>query len=158
MKKFYLPLVFLFVAQFSFAQIRFQDVPESAHYPERTVSQIVTANIPYQGYDETQAYLGQGEYEIFLDTQNSVLDKPILILDGFDPGESRDIGTIYASMSFDGQNLGDILRNEGFDIVVLNAPIYTVSGKTIDGGGDYIQRNAMVLAAMIQILNADKVG
>src|SRR5690606_28577555 len=71
---------------------------------------------------------------------------------------SRDIGTIYASMSFDGQNLGDILRNEGFDIVVLNAPIYTVSGKTIDGGGDYIQRNAMVLAAMIQKLNADKVG
>src|SRR5690606_29754005 len=59
---------------------------------------------------------------------------------------------------FGGQNMADILRDEGYDIVILNAPVYTTDGKTIDGGGDYIQRNAMVLVAMIKQLNADKVG
>ena len=157
MKKFYLLLVIL-VAQVSFAQIRFQNIPESTNYPERTVSQTITANIPYQGYDETQAYFGQGDYEIFLDNYNGVLNKPIIILDGFDPGDSRGIGDIYASLSFGGQNLADILRDEGFDIVILNAPAYTTNGKLIDGGSDYIQRNAMVLIALIQQLNADKVG
>ena len=157
MKKFYLLLGILAV-QVSFAQIRFQNIPDSAIYPERTTSQTITANIPYQGYDETQAYLGQGEYEIFLDNYNGVLNKPIIFLDGFDPGDSRGIGEIYASLSFGGQNLADILRNEGFDVVILNAPEYTTGSKLIDGGSDYIQRNAMVLAALIQKLNADKVG
>lgn len=157
MKKFYF-LIAILVAQVSVAQIRFQNVPESAHYPQRTVSQTISATIPYQGYDETQAYLGEGEYEIFLDNVNGFLDKPIILLDGFDPGDSRGIGEIYAGLSFGGQNIADILRNEGFDVVVLNSPQYTTGGKLIDGGSDYIQRNAMVLIALIQKLNADKVG
>lgn len=150
--------LFLFIVQFSFAQIRFQPIPETSQFPERTITQSLTANIPYQGYEETQAYLGQGEYEIFLDTYNGVLNKPIVILDGFDPGDSRGIDGIYASLSFGGQNLADILRSEGFDIVILNAPLYSTQGKLIDGGSDYIQRNAMVLIALLQQLNADKIG
>lgn len=157
MKKFYFLLLVLTV-QFSFAQIRFQNTPQGADYPERTVSQTITANIGYQGYDETQTYLGQGEYEIFLDNVGGVLDKPIIILDGFDPGDSRSISDIYASLSYGGENLADILRNEGFDIIILNAPIYNTNGKLIDGGSDFIQRNAMVLIALIQQINADKVG
>lgn len=156
MKYFYLLLVTL-IAQTSFAQIRFQNIPEGAIYPERTVSQALTATIGYQGYAETQPYFGQGEYEIFLDNLNGVLDKPIIILDGFDPGDSRGIDLIYAGLSFGGQNFADILRDEGFDIVILNAPVYTTDGKLIDGGADYIQRNAMVLIALIEQLNADKI-
>jgi hypothetical protein len=79
-------------------------------------------------------------------------------LDGFDPGDSRDIAGLYNSLSFGGQNMADILRSEGFDIVVLNAPLYTTDGKDIDGGSDYIQRNAMVLVALIDLLNSQKVG
>lgn len=157
MKKFYI-LLLLFTTQFTFAQIRFQNIPENAIYPESMAVETITANIAYQGYDETQAYFGQGEYEIYLDNVDGVLDKPIIVLDGFDPGDSRDIPGLYASLSFDGENLADILRDEGFDIVILNAPLYNTGGKDIDGGGDYIQRNAMVLIAMIQQLNADKVG
>lgn len=157
MRKIYLILTILSI-QFSFGQVRFQNIPESAIYPERTVSQTIFANIPFQGYNETQSFIGEGEYEIFLDTNDGILDKPIIILDGFDPGDSRKIGDIYAGLSFDGQNLGDILRNEGYDIVILNAPVYTSNGVVIDGGSDYIQRNAMVLIALIDKLNADKVG
>lgn len=157
MKKFYI-LLLLSITQFTFAQIRFQNIPENAIYPESMAVETITANIAYQGYDETQAYFGQGEYEIYLDNVDGVLDKPIIVLDGFDPGDSRDIPGLYASLSFDGENLADILRDEGFDIVILNAPLYNTGGKDIDGGGDYIQRNAMVLIAMIQQLNADKVG
>ncbi|QAA80429.1 T9SS type A sorting domain-containing protein [Aequorivita sp. H23M31] len=157
MKIFYTLLLVLFV-QFSYSQIRFQNIPRDARFPERTLSQTIVADTPYQGYDETQPYLGQGEYQIFLDNVNGVLDKPIIILDGFDPGNSRGISDIYASLGFGGQNFADVLRNEGFDIVILNAPIYTTNGKTIDGGADYIQRNAMVLTALIQKLNTDKIG
>lgn len=157
MKKLYI-LLLIFTTQLTFAQIRFQNVPDNAIYPESMAVETITANIAYQGYDETQAYFGQGEYEIYLDNVDGVLDKPIIVLDGFDPGDSRDIPGLYASLSFDGQNMADILRDEGFDIVILNAPLYNTGGKDIDGGGDYIQRNAMVLIAMIQQLNADKVG
>ena len=157
MKKFYLLLLIL-TTQFTFAQIRFQNIPDGATYPENQVVETITANIAYQGYEETQAYFGEGEYEIFLDNLDGVLDKPIIVLDGFDPGDSRNIPGLYASLSFGGQNMADILRDEGFDIVILNAPLYNTGGKDIDGGADYIQRNAMVLIAMIQQLNADKVG
>ena len=157
MKKFYILLLIL-TTQFTFAQIRFQNIPENAIYPESKAVETITANIGYQGYEETQAYFGEGEYEIFLDNLDGVLDKPIIVLDGFDPGDARNISGLYASLSFGGQNMADILRDEGFDIVLLNAPLYNTGGKDIDGGADYIQRNAMVLVAMIQKLNADKVG
>ncbi len=157
MKKFYL-LILILTTQFTFAQIRFQNIPENAIYPESLAVETITANIAYQGYEETQAYFGQGEYEIFIDNVDGILDNPIIILDGFDPGDARDISGLYASLSFGGQNMADILRDEGFDIVILNAPLYNTGGKDIDGGADYIQRNAMVLIAMIQKLNADKVG
>ncbi|SDW67622.1 T9SS type A sorting domain-containing protein [Aequorivita viscosa] len=152
---------FLFIiltTQLSFSQVRFQNIPDGAIYPEQTFFETITATIPYQGYDEAQVYYGQGEFEIFLDTYNGILNKPIIVLDGFDPGDSRSIGDIYAGLSFGGQNFADVLRREGFDIVILNAPVYTSEGKVIDGGSDYIQRNAMVLIALIEQLNTDKVG
>jgi len=121
-------------------------------------SQTITATIDYQGYDETQAYFGEGEYEIFLDVVDGVLDKPIIVIDGFDPGDGRDISMLYSGLDFDGGNLADILRAEGFDFVALNAPLYTTDGKDIDGGADYIQRNAMVLIELIEFINSQKVG
>ncbi len=157
MKKFTLLLLLSFSLNV-FSQIRFQKAPDPNFYPERTVVTPITASIAYQGYDEAQAYFGQGEYEIFLDLIDGVLDKPIIVLDGFDPGDTRDISGLYASLSFEGENLADILRAEGYDIVILNAPLYTTDGKDIDGGADYIQRNAMVLVELIQLLNAQKVG
>jgi hypothetical protein len=121
-------------------------------------SQTITATIEYQGYDESQAYFGEGEYELFLDNIDGVLDKPIIMIDGFDPGDGRDISMLYAGLNFNGENLADILRNEGYDFIALNAPLYTTDGKDIDGGADYIQRNAMVLVELIDFINNEKVG
>ncbi|MDA9127440.1 T9SS type A sorting domain-containing protein [Flavobacteriaceae bacterium] len=140
------------------AQGRFFAEPNPEFFPERSVVSTITANIAYQGFGEPQAYLGQGEYEIFLDNVDGVLDRPVIVLDGFDPGDGRGIGALYASLSYGGQNLADELRNLGFDIVVLNAPNYVTDGYEIGGGGDFIQRNAMVLIALIQELNAQKQG
>lgn len=130
-------------------------------------------------YGEVTSYPGEGEYEIFLSTEaNAVLDKPIIIIDGFDPKDSRpivgytDSGTgnyvsgIYDLLDFNNNgnstNLGDLVRAEGLDLVILNFPEYTRSADNslIDGGADYIERNAMLLVELINILNnhPDKVG
>ena len=140
------------------AQTTFQFEAPYAPIGNRNASQNITASISYQGYDEDQAYFGQGEYEIFIDTTDGLLNKPIIVLDGFDPGDSRDITGLYNNLNFGGENLADVLRSEGYDIVILNAPQYTTGGKEIDGGGDYIQRNAMVLIELIDFLNTEKVG
>ncbi|MGV6828700.1 MAG: T9SS type A sorting domain-containing protein [Flavobacteriales bacterium] len=127
-------------------------------YNLTSYAQTITATIAYQGYEETQAYFGQGEYQIYLDNVDGILDKPIILLDGFDPGDTRDFDSLYATLDFNGGNLADTLRDEGFDLVALNAPLYTTEGKDIDGGADYIQRNAMVLIELINQINAQKVG
>ncbi|RMA58896.1 alpha/beta fold hydrolase [Ulvibacter antarcticus] len=151
-------LLFCLISYSGFTQSYFQETPEYLPIANRGMLTGITATISYQGYDESQAYFGQGEYEIFADNVNGILDKPIIVLDGFDPGDSRDITGLYNSLGFGGQNIADILRDEGFDIVILNAPQYTTNGKAIDGGADYIQRNAMVLVEMINFINANKVG
>ncbi len=120
----------------------------------------ITATIGYQGYDETQAYFGEAEYQIFLDNIDGVLDKPIILVEGFDPSDQRDFTGMYNLLNFNGQNLGDTLRDEGFDFVLLNFPTYTRAsdGQTVNGGADYIQRNAMVLTELINEINNQKIG
>ncbi len=151
-------LLFTLFSFTSFSQSYFQKKVSSNNVENRGIITSITANIGYQGYTETQEYFGEGEYEIFLDLVDGVLDNPIILLDGFDPGDARDIGALYNSLDFNGNNMADILRAEGFDIVILNAPQYNTGGKDIDGGSDYIQRNAMVLIALIDLINNEKVG
>jgi len=125
------------------------------------LAETITASVPFQGFGENAAYLGQGEYEIYLDNVDQVLDKPIFLIDGFDPGDTRNTELIYSLLNYGDtdQNLGDIVRNEGFDIVVLNFPQYSpAEGVVIDGGADFIQRNAMTLVELINLINAQKVG
>ncbi len=121
----------------------------------------ITATIPYQGFGEPAPVLGQGEYEIFLDNVNGVLDKPIILIDGFDPGNTRNTATIYQLLNYGAsQNFADDLRNQGFDIIVLNFPSYTIPSTTtvIDGGADFIQRNAFILVELLNQINAQKIG
>jgi pimeloyl-ACP methyl ester carboxylesterase len=125
------------------------------------VVNAITSSIPFQGYGETAAYTGIGEYEIFMDNTNGILDKPIFLLDGFDPGDTRNTATIYNLLNYGtGQNLATDLRAQGFDIIILNFPTYTQPTTTnvIDGGADYIQRNAMIFVELLNQINAQKVG
>ena len=52
------------------------------------------------------------------------VDKPIFLVDGFDPTDSRNINAVYAELDYDGGNLGDIVRQNGYDVVVHNFPTY----------------------------------
>ncbi len=52
-------------------------------------------------YGEATNYPGEGEYQIFLGTDN-ILDKPIIVVDGFDPGDTRNITGIYSLLDFTG--------------------------------------------------------
>jgi pimeloyl-ACP methyl ester carboxylesterase len=126
-------------------------------------------------YGEQISYHGLGEYEIFL-SPDAVFDKPIIIIDGFDPTDNRPIvgytdsgtenykGGIYDLLDFNNNgtssNLGDLVRAEGFDVVILNFPEYprVADNSLVDGGSDYIERNAMLLVELIDILNTQKVG
>lgn len=108
----------------------------------------ISSAIPFKGYDEGTARTSEGNYEIrfHYDVNSSVntLRKPIIIVDGFDPEDKRSANELYnKNLSFGGENLGEILRTMGYDIVVLNFP----------NGGDYIERNAFILVALIQKLN-----
>nr|WP_294776476.1 T9SS type A sorting domain-containing protein [uncultured Flavobacterium sp.] len=130
------------------------------NYQPNAVNSI-TATIGYQGYGETESFFGQGEYEIFPDTVDGILDKPVFLVDGFDPGDTRNIAALYTSLNYGtGENLADYLRTQGFDIILVNFPTYTRPNTTtvVDGGVDFIQRNAFVLVELINQINAQKVG
>lgn len=122
----------------------------------------ITSSLTYQGVNESAAHAGVGEFQIYYDHEAGLLDKPIIILDGFDPADGRDVPSIYSLLNYGSpvQNLGESVRNEGYDVVVLNFPIYTRPDGTtnIDGGVDYVQRNARVLIELINYINANKVG
>ena len=112
-------------------------------------------------YGEATNYPGEGEYQIFLGA-DGVLNKPIILVDGFDPGDARGISELYSLLDFTGnsgaQNLADLVRAEDFDVVLLNFPVYTraADGATVDGGADFIERNAMLLVKLINIINTTK--
>lgn len=152
MKKNY--LLFLLFSQFLFAQ-----TPGS----ESAITNI-NATIPYQGVEDAMPLLGSGEYKIYYDNIDGVLDKPIFFVDGFDPNDSIDIPSMYTLLNYGNpaMNLGDLLRNQGYDLVALNFKALYLSstdGTTpILGGADYIQRNAFTLMELINTINDLKVG
>lgn len=132
----------------------------------RAVSQFTSTNVPAADlsiYGEANNYKGIGEYDIYLSPDN-ILDKPIFVVDGFDFGDTRNTQSIYELLNFDDNgtpsNLADLVRDEGFDVIILNFPIYTreADNAVIDGGVDYIERNAMLLVELIQNINEQKVG
>ncbi|GGH35128.1 hypothetical protein IA57_07775 [Mangrovimonas yunxiaonensis] len=122
----------------------------------------IQSTILYQGFGETQGHIGTGEYKIYYDNLDGVLDKPIFFVDGFDPNDSRNIPAMYSLLDYGDpvENLADVVRDQGFDLVVLNFPTYTraADGAQINGGADFIQRNAFILIELINTINAQKQG
>ncbi len=95
----------------------------------------VTADIPYEGE------YGQVEVGIFYGAGHSTLTRPVVIVDGFDPENSRGIAGIYELANQ--QNMFDDLLEKGYDAVVVNNL----------AGADYIQRNAFAFVKVIQMVN-----
>ncbi len=133
-------------------------------FPTLIVAQIAftsTITPDLSAYGEASNYPGEGEYQIFLSADN-ILDKPIIVVDGFDPGDTRNIAGLYSSLDYTGtagiQNLADLVRAEGFDVVILNFPTYVraADGASVDGGADFMERNAMLLVELINTINTAK--
>ncbi len=141
---------------------------------------FIKATIPFQGYEESQALYGRVDYRIFYHTNNGnnekTLLKPIGVIDGFDPGDKRKIQdsdphpeqsdaehvSIYEFMTYKNNLdqtvfLVDSLRTIGYDVVIVNQPTYPENQvqqnpPIIDGGADFIERNAMAHVALYQAL------
>ena len=177
------------IERFSKITIQYSNEDTQALF-NRAPSDIISSTIAdLSAYSGSENFAGLGEYEVFLSPDN-VLDKPIFLVDGFDPGDTRDITAVYNMLGFDlggtPQNLGDTMRNEeDFDIVIINFPQYfkmsdgsllsmknatdvnndgvidvnDYPGSTlIDGGVDFIERNAMIVVDVLNLINASKTG
>ena len=113
----------------------------------------------FQGYNESTAYTGMGEYRIY--RGGAAVDNPVILVDGFDPLEGtpdgKDVTSIYED--FNHNDIADDLRlDDNFDIIPLNFLRFTDGSKEINGGTDYIERNAMTLVTLIEAINECKTG
>ena len=94
-----------------------------------------TADIPYNGSASV------GDVAVFLGNGNSDFTRPVIISDGFDPGDTRDIPQLYDLVNQ--QQMVENLRAQGYDLIIVN----------FHAGDDFIQRNAMLLVKVIQQIN-----
>jgi hypothetical protein len=142
----------------------------------------VFSTIPFKGYDESTAKSGTLEYRTYYNTVTNPgyipasfafsvqpkLRKPVIILDGYDPGDGRKIyegsvgydsknSSLYEQMYFDpdndpqnnnDKNLVKELQDKGYDVTLVNFP----------NGADFIERNAMALVALLQRENSKLAG
>ncbi|WP_084203535.1 T9SS type A sorting domain-containing protein [Psychroserpens damuponensis] len=116
-------------------------------------SDTFESDLSFQGYDESQPYQGWGRYQNHSNT--TCIDKPVIVVEGYDPSDSFSNGNIYDQFNL--TNLGNQLLGTGQDIFTLDFQNYTASdGKLIRDGSDYIERNAMVLIELINRINANK--
>ena len=134
----------------------------------------------YHGYGIDPAQIrGEIEYRIFYRLINGTpatnIRKPIIIIDGFDPldlrkiidedsdllaGDHRSIKDmmIYYDANGSEVNLIDLLTQKGYDVVVVNHPTYFIGigwpmWPRVNGGADFIERNAMNHITLYQRLN-----
>ncbi|TYP96484.1 hypothetical protein C7447_10750 [Tenacibaculum adriaticum] len=130
----------------------------------------------FQGYDENQAYRGKNEYRIYYNDNNEIIDKPLYIIDGYDPNDARKIDaedyidfdpdknqSIYQLMSYkdNSNNNVDLVKElnlKGYDVIIVNHPVYKRGSKTIDGGGDYIERNAYTFISLLRHIKSIQQG
>lgn len=98
----------------------------------------------------------------------SNVTKPVIVVDGIDHLQERNGRKLFNEYLFyrDGQNreqnLGTELRDEGYDVVIMDHPLITrwitVLGRPYEqivrrSGSDYMERNGYVLVKLIQELN-----
>lgn len=93
---------------------------------------LLSSEIPFKGYDESIGTTSHADYHIYYkytDPSGTNCDNkitnPIIILDGFDPGNNRQYWKIYdhyLTIPPLKAVLGEDLRKLGYDIVFLNFP------------------------------------
>lgn len=134
----------------------------------RTTSALVlpiTPNIigrPWTNYYGFSTY-GEGQAQAYFNHPDSKTDfklrNPIIVIDGYDPGDRRKIEGIAAMFGTLLDELGKTPGRER-DVVILNFPTstrpITYLGATypelVDGGADFIERNGLVLVELLNRL------
>lgn len=94
-------------------------------------------------FEADSSYLGStanGDVAIFYGVGHTTLVNPVIIVDGFDPGDHRPIEGLYEIGNQ--QNMIDSLRAIGEDFILLN----------FKQGADYIQRNAMLVVSLLDTI------
>jgi hypothetical protein len=155
---------------------------------------VIESDEAFQGYDESSATKGKANAYFYYGQGRDNVRKPVIVLDGFDGGDTRGPDEIYRTrlryidQAGEGQRLGDDLRESNparqnepdynSDVIILNFPRYeyardtrTVCGSRMvngvctfgattlsipryrDGGVDYIERNALVLVKLLNVVN-----
>lgn len=142
--------------------------------PDVPLIDVYDTKYGYQGYGESAKKYNHGKYGIYYHKtypggpKEMILKKPIIILDGFDPLEKRDVADIYGVylQYTSSANFGKEMLDLGYDVIVLNFPNETET-KTIYSpgvgslqykvtraqGADFIQRNAFLLVTLIEKIN-----
>ncbi|MCC6286544.1 MAG: Ig-like domain-containing protein [Chitinophagaceae bacterium] len=134
-----------------------------APVPPNETRTITDTQYGYQGYGETAKKYNSGKYGIYYHRNTpdgpieTIIKKPIIIVDGFDPTDDRDVADIYGIylQYTQTQNLGNELRNLGYDVIILNFPTLIGAGDPRYQGGDFIQRNAFLLVTLIEKINQE---
>ena len=124
---------------------------------------------PYnEPYDSNTVYHRRhGFYQIVKNPLNcsEVLINPLIILDGYDPGDKRNIeGIKYIVNNRGKEDNITRLQEMGFDLIFLNFNEYSVGlydyywwwlfeDITRDGGSDFVMNNAEVLRELITRIN-----
>ncbi len=108
-------------------------------------SDMPATSITWSNYTADIKYLGVraiGDVAVFYGDGNTVFTNPVILVDGFDPGNERKIEGLYDIANQ--QNMLENLKAVSYDGVLVN----------FHGGADYIQRNAMLIVKLIQDINA----
>ncbi len=138
----------------------------------------VTATIPFPGYEDGDIPLyGSLEYRVFYHTGGSTLQKPLIFIDGFDPLDKRKIlrSEMENPSDFTKPSIEELISNyqypndpnpptsflnelqdKGYDVIIVNHPIHKlpINGLVeIDGGADYMERNAMAHIELYKEIN-----
>ncbi len=114
----------------------------------------VDAEISFLGPNGNFKGIGRVTYLLKNPTQG--LKKPVLIVDGFDPkSKNSDIDIFNNYLNTSSFPFANSLYDADYDIVILDfAKEYNSDANTvINGGADFIQRNAYVAVKVIEDLN-----
>ncbi|NIJ43699.1 hypothetical protein FHR24_000138 [Wenyingzhuangia heitensis] len=151
-----------------------EEIPIWANHGEE--DNVLDGDLLYQGYDESRPYEGKNEYKIYYDLihKDKILNKPMIIIDGYDAADSRKISvevdgrdglekSLYEQMSYDPDNNPETdntvdmvqkYREQGYDVILVNHPRYKrrEDGVEVVAGSDYLQRNAFTFIALLRRL------
>ncbi len=106
-----------------------REMPEPSEYWP-----VFQSDIPYLDTTVT------ADIAVFYGAGHTSLVNPVIITDGFDPGDIRPIEGLYEIGNQ--QNMIDTLRALGNDFILVN----------FNSGADYIQRNSMLIVSLLDTI------